>query len=258
MYKIFYDYSIENDLTFKDSSDKQINLYKNATITPQYVNYIGIDTKPVDGYRNGIELTRDIFALKGLYKIYSGEPGHRTYPLPYGDNSSPAESAYYDNPTRPEEHLGWEAETFKFLSIGEVHNGAVDVFCTVQSINGDDDRPLGIKGDYQDGNSEGQLGNAGIIRGSSQIVSVYAYDIHQNGAKFEENYVIDQYNKFQQKYYTLIPEKLSPFNDSKFIKLATANQTYVGEGQVSARTGFIYDSTNGVNVDSLAYGGMRY
>jgi len=55
-----------------------------------------IDTSAIDGWRQGVEITQQKFYDAGTVKIWSGQPGHRSLRIDYGDTETNATSVYLD------------------------------------------------------------------------------------------------------------------------------------------------------------------
>jgi hypothetical protein len=285
--QFFRDQSDKEDDFFYEGPAKKPDLYKGPAYATNHVNVIGIDTREIDKFRQGVEITSNVAANANVYRIYSGEAGHKTFPNAYGQGKNfrtTATNKFIENfPYSPSEWLDFTgAKLFKdqLLEVGGIENqnekfginGTIEPLVirlkiTRQSI----DTPF----ESHDVRAQLMEGNANIFFGSSRIVNVDYFDPEPHGYPFYDLYIDDLPQKDPKKYYSYSAVPIDPFVDRQRSYdfetqvqgddiIAAVNASgisdagYIQPNEVSARTGFIYSTKNNVGVDSIAYGDLTF
>lgn len=248
-----------------------------------------MDTRGVDPYTQGVEITQQRQYDAGLVKIWSGEPGHKLLYTRFGmdRNYFPdpgfAEMDYF-NPVRyleAQEHdspLWWNIMTFPIVTGDNDQaenfdfNGIIEPL-SIRSLVAFFSTETPFEAHAVRANMVG--GNINQIGGSDRILSVDYFEPTREMIGFLD--MIDmEANRptvgfFRHEFATLLP-----FKDERFVRnqplegsespeavAALSNMTgstdnYVRHNQKSAACGWYYDNNSGVGTDSLTFGGMTY
>jgi hypothetical protein len=284
---VFTDQSTIEDEFFYEGPERKPDLYKGSAYTTSHVNVIGINTTDIDKYRQGVEITRNIHANKNVYRIYSGESNHKTYPNAFGqvlNFRTTATVKYIENvPLTPVEWLSFTGEKLfkeqlvestisenqneRFMLNGVIEPLAIRYKITRMSID--------IPFESHDVRASLMNGNQNIFFGSSQILSVERFEPGGKSYPFLDLYIDDLPQKDAKKYYEYSAVAVSPFVDRQKtfeieqqvtgddMKEALADMNKSGAGyvqfnEISARTGYVFSTKNNVGVDSIAFGDLTH
>lgn len=279
---------VDNDFFYEGPAIKP-DLYKGSAYATTHVNVIGIDTREVDKFRQGVEITSNTVANKAFCRIYSGEAGHKTSPNAFGQGKNfrnTATTKFIENfPYSPTEWLQFTGEKLykdQLLEVGGIENqnekfginGVIEPLIirykiTRQSI----DTPF----EPHDVRAELMDGNKNIFFGSSRIINVDLFNPnpYDYGYPFLDLYLDELPQKDARKYYSFSSVPIVPFVDRQrsydfesqvqgddMISAVNASRVndagYIQPNQVSAKTGFVYSTKNNVNVDSIAFGDLTH
>jgi hypothetical protein len=280
----FYNYLPKKDvLFFDDSPGVDLNERIKNSNANQYLITGSIDTKLIDGFRQGVEITQySHFYAGNSIRIHAGEPGHVIRKNFYGADRNFLrqnhfkELEYYDALkyinfeqiiTYPlVTHDSDETENYNFN--GVIEPLSIRAVAALYSI----DVPFeahSIKGMMMDGNSD-------ITTSTSRISNIKLK---------KENYkiqpwldLIDMMGTVKKiptmAYFNDDKSYINPFNDSlnkvqlstnlpqdmldDALKLVGSTENYISENEISAGCGWMYDDVTTKGTDSLAYGGLGY
>lgn len=243
-----------------------------------------INTKEIDQFRQGVEITKSQHFLSGmsLVKIHAGEPGHVLKKNLFGTDRNYLKQNYYSeleyfDPVRYlvfsetitypiVTHDTDETENYNFN--GVIEPLTIRAVAALFSI----DVPFearSIKGMMMDGNEEVSMSN-------SRIVTVYEKKTNYRLPPWLD--LIDMMGTAKKiptlAYFNDEKAYLNPFNDSsKKVQLSTnlpndmlgavmslvgSTENYITENNVSATCGWTYDDVTSKGTDSIAFGGFGY
>lgn len=249
----------------------------------QYLLTGSMDTKEIDRFRQGVEITRHSHFFAGsMVKIHAGEPGHVLKKNFYGSDRNYLKQNFYQeleyfDPVKyinyPEiityplvTHDTDETENYNFN--GVIEPLTIRAVAALYSI----DVPFeahSIKGMMMDGNHE-------VVMSTNRIVTVYERKTNYHIPPWMD--LIDMIGTVK-KIPTMVffnDEKayLNPFNDSStkvelsknlpndmvgpVSKFDGITENYVRENEFSATCGWTYDDVWSKGTDSIAFGGLGY
>jgi hypothetical protein len=234
-----------------------------------------IDTRMIDGYRQGVELTLQKHYDMGTVKIHSGEPNHVLRQNRFGMDVRHYEEshAFMDNE---------KFNPFRFIQKQEKFSYLYDDIFTLPFVIGDND-------EVTTRNFDGVIEPLTIrdIVGFRSIESPFvAHNVKANIAGFDDpnlgacqivqvdyfNFNSDIITYDDRGYFKYEFTYLKPFSDSqetstgfaddelslalRLMKPATEN--FIPENKRSFSAGWDYDGNIKIGTDSIAFGGMTY
>lgn len=248
-----------------------------------------MDTRGVDAYAQGVEITRQSQYDAGMVKIWSGEPGHKLLYTRFGQDRN-----YFPNPGFAEMDY---FSPVRYLEAQEHDSPLWWNIITFPIITGDNDtaenydfngiiEPLSIRSSVAFFSIEVPQeshairanfggGNVNSLGGSDRILTVDYFEPTREMIGYLD--MIDMeagrptVGYFRHEFATLLP-----FVDERFIRnqplegtesaeaiaalseMTGSTDNYVRHNQRSATCGWYYDNNSGVGTDSLAFGGMTY
>jgi hypothetical protein len=249
----------------------------------QYTLTGSIDTRLIDGYRQGVEITRASHYFAGhAARIHAGEPGHVLRKNFYGADrnflkqNNFVELEYFDpiSYINSEQiityplitHDSDETENYNFNGI--IEPLSIRAVAALYSI----DIPFeahSIKGMMMDGNHD-------ITMANSRILTVDAKKHNHRIQPWLD--LIDMIGTVKKiptmPFFNDEKTFVNPFNDlSNKVQLSTnlpddmknavsvligSTENYISENDVSAPCGWMYDDVLSKGTDSLAFGGLAY
>lgn len=280
----FYNYLPKKDvLFFDDSPGVDLNEKVKNSNASQYVLTGSIDTKLIDGFRQGVEITQySHFYAGNSIRIHAGEPGHVIRKNFYGADRNFLRQNYFQETeyynalkyinceqtiTYPiVTHDSDETENYNF-------NGAIEPL-TIRAVAAlySIDVPFeahSIKGMLMDGNSD-------ITTASSRIVNTKLKTENHKIQPWLD--LIDMMGTAKKvptmMYFNDDKTFINPFNDSsnkvqlssnlpldmldEALKLVGSTENYISENEISATCGWMYDDITRTGTDSIAFGGFGY
>lgn len=219
------------------------------------------DTREIDAYRQGVEITRLRHYDAGVVKIHAGEPLHilrknrfgmdsfgRTKTNSYSDN----EKFYSLNYMRAQEG----AETFEDWNITypwyldqeiETESGKYDGVIEPLSIRPVLDRST-IDDPYEMHSMWGQMmgGTPDPWRASSLLLNIDYFETETKIIGFND-----------MGYFVRRQSTIGYFDDC-YVNPLGKSDILVPPKKVSATSGWDFDNNSGVGTDSIAFGGMGY
>jgi hypothetical protein len=248
-----------------------------AQATPAVVNS-GSNTSAIDGWRQGVELTRQKYYDAGTAKIWSGEPGHALYTGEFGSNDIIRKTTTF-------------ADIGKFRTISLVLDSADTVF---PILIGDNTSPEGAGSDgaiepltirsvvsfystfapFEPHAMRAAFmgGNEDQTKASDRVLSIDEFRPTCGNIPY-----LDMVDMFEGRipmngFFSSDTTKMSPFVDSRYplsssrdsdmlnalSALGGSTDNYVTSIEVSSTNGWTYDNVAGVGADSVAFGGMTY
>ena len=237
-----------------------------------------IDTKAIDAYRQGVEITQFKHYDAGIVKIHAGEIGHVLKKNRAGeDRHYRTELVYSDvNSVNPELRVsGKDNSTIINTDMldGRVEDGVIEPL-TIRSIARRERSML----DHEPHQIYGSLSAGTELQhcSSSPVVIVDYFKKGKSGTTFNDCMEYFRNLPIQHKTeltpYVDIRSDLESSSqyattwretdvDGKFLPVVSSmagarDSGYVSLGQVSAAAGWVYDSS--VGTDSIAFGGMTY
>jgi len=280
----FYNYLPKKDvLFFDDSPGIDLNEKVKNSNASQYVLTGSIDTKLIDGFRQGVEITQySHFYAGNSIRIHAGEPGHVIRKNFYGADRNFLRQNYFQETeyynalkyinyeqtiTYPiVTHDSDETENYNF-------NGAIEPL-TIRAVAAlySIDVPFeahSIKGMLMDGNSD-------ITTASSRIVNTKLKTENHKIQPWLD--LIDMMGTAKKvptmMYFNDDKTFINPFNDSsnkvqlssnlpldmldEALKLVGSTENYISENEISATCGWMYDDITRTGTDSIAFGGFGY
>ena len=249
-----------------------------------------MDTRVVDRYVQGVEISRQSQYDAGLVKIWSGEPGHVLLNTRFGMDKN-----YMPDPGFQEMDY-FNPVTFIEGQLDEFSPLWYNIF-TFPIITGDNDqaenfdfngiiepltiRPLvaffSIDVPLEARTVRASLvgGNQNQIGGADRIMSVDYFEPTREMIGYLD--MIDMHaNRPTVGYFRHEFATLLPFKDERFVRnqplegtepvdlvdsmslMTGSTDNYVRHNQRSSTCGWYYDNNSGVGTDSLAFGGMTY
>lgn len=263
----------------------------NTRIPPSGSQEGAINTKPIDPFTQGVEITRQVQYDAGLAKIWSGEAGHVLKPNTFGQtknffpdpgfadidlfipqrflaaqtNSSPLWQNVLTFPII----IGDSDQIESFSLNGIIEPLTIRAAAAFSSI----DAPLeshAVRGNFGSGNSD-------QLNGSDQVVTVYVFEPKRQIVGYLDMVDIIEghpLNGFFRYEFTA----LLPFNDERLVRNVPVSQetvkdagmlaalsvmtgstsNYISFADRSAACGWGYDNNGTIGTDSLPFGGMTY
>lgn len=249
-----------------------------------------MDTRAIDAYTQGVEITRQSQYDAGLAKIWSGDPGHVMQTNRYGMDRN-----FFPDPGFA------DIDLFNPVTFLEAQDAASPLWfniITFPIITGDNDQlenfnfngiiePLAIRpvasffstdAPFEAHAVRGSFvgGNLNQINGSDRILTVDYFEPTRQVIGFLD--MVDMIHDrplngfFRYEFTTILP-----FSDDRIVRNAAprpgiepndmveamslmtgSTDNYVRRNQRSARCGWDYDGATAVGTDSLAFGGMTY
>jgi len=280
----FFNYLPKKDvLFFDDSPGIDLNEKIKNSNSNQYFITGSMDTKLIDGFRQGVEITQySHFYAGNSIRIHAGEPGHVIRKNLYGVDRNFLRQNHFQETeyfnalkyinyeqtiTYPlVTHDSDETENYNFN--GVIEPLTIRAVAALYSI----DVPFeahSIKGMLMDGNSD-------ITTASSKILNVkLKVENHKIQPWLD---LIDMMGTAKKVptmvYFNDDKTYINPFNDSsnkvqlstnlpsdmldKALKLIGSTENYISENEISATCGWMYDDVTTKGTDSLAFGGLGY
>lgn len=250
-----------------------------------------IDTRSIDAYAQGVEITTQRRYDAGVVKIWSGEHGHQLRKNRFGmDNErlSSGTLAFADSDY-------FNAK--RFIEAQDSSSPLWSGIITYPIVVGDNDQtengnfngviePLSIRkianftsidAPFEAHDVKGAFGNGNYhSRGSTeQVVTVFEFNEREREIGFLD--LIDTLGDIQLNgYFSDSLARLVPFKDERLIRntsgsfydsadlnaaislMTGSTDNYIRSSYKSAACGRDYDNTTSVGTDSLAFGGMTY
>ena len=259
------------------------------------VNTSSIDTKSIDQFRQGVEITQNKHTY-GLVKILAGTPGHIIKPLCYGINEKTiiSEESYVEVQ---------KFDPIEYLEVQEAGLPLEDVFTFPIILNDSDQsqnydfngviepfsiRPIAsffstefpyphraFRGSLEGGN------NDLFLLSNDQVLTVDYWNTSKNEAWYLDGFEMFDVSgsiKSSIGYVNDNLNKIANFDDSKvYVKTYGINETtsgqdmidailamtssldnYIPPGKKSATCGFVFDRPGYAGTDSIAFGGLSY
>lgn len=282
--EFFYSFLHKNNKEyFDDSPGIDRNERLKASNQDQYSITGSMNTSLIDGYRQGVEITRAKHYFAGnVAKIHAAEPGHIIRKNFYGADRNFLKQDYfieldYFNPIKyimyGEEityplvtHDTDETENYNFN--GVIEPFAIRPVAALYSI----DVPFeahSIKGMMMDGNQD-------ITMSTSRILSIDVkkhdhriqpwldfVDMVGEGTKVptmmffnDDRTFINPFNDLANKVQ--LSTNLSDDMKNAVSIMAGSTENYVSENEISATCGWVYDDAWSKGTDSIAFGGLGY
>lgn len=271
---------------FDDSSGFDLTARLKLSNSTDYLRTGSINTKEIDQFRQGVELTSygQFFSgiSRGVCKIHAGEPGHVVKKNSYGyDRNFRKEKYYHDiEYFDPVDYLlservftfpiitGDNDETENYNFNGVIEPFAIRSVASFFSI----DVPFeahDVRVNLEDGNSD-------ITRATSRIVNVYERNPAFRIAPWLD--MIDMVGEVKKVptmgFFNDDRTFVSPFNDQKkkvqssstlegvmldaVDSLQASTENYISKEYVSAPCGWMYDDVAQAGTDSIAFGGFGH
>lgn len=239
-----------------------------------------IDTKAIDAYRQGVEITQFKHIGIGTFKIHSGEDGHVITLNSYGEERRYTSNGTYADasPLDPVNHLR-SADVGAVLDTDivddRVLNGSIEPL-TIRAVarrerSQNTREPHGVYGTA--------MGGTEIFYDStSPVVNIQKFS--QNAGVTTFNDCIKYFHGIPMQHETPPPGKMMPYNDvdsvldsscpiavawraadaqHKFLDIVRSGYRDVGHvslDEISAAAGWVYDGTFGT--DSITFGGRGH
>lgn len=275
---------LETDLSFFDESERQV--YIRAASEDSISG--SIDTRTIDAYAQGVEITSQRRYDAGMVKIWSGEPGHQTRKSRFGMDSSRVFTTQFA-----------DSDYFKPVKFIEAQASASPLWSSVitlpiiigDNLNENDDfngviEPLSIRKvvnftstdlPFESHAVRGLFGNGNcdIRGGSSQVVSMLEFNEFDKDSGFLD--LVELIGDTPMNgFFSDALAHIAPFKDERLVRNMSASyyvpsdmvaalslmtgstNNYVQSGFKSAACGRDYDNTTVVGTDSIAFGGMTY
>lgn len=248
-----------------------------------HTNTSSMNTSAIDGWRQGVEITQQKHFDAGTVKIWAGESGHMLKRNRYGmgevfRTAPPFQELDY---FRPVTYLLAQDELFdpiftypiitndnsqdeNYLFDGIIEPFTIRARASFFSI----DVPIEsheVKGALMAGNTDS-------TNASDQVLTVDYFSPHKQTKSYID--LIDMMgNHPLNGFFHVEKTTLLPFIDERLLVtpvvglradfVAAVGQMsgsfdYIPPHQRSATSGWVYDSTQGVGTDSLAFGGLTY
>lgn len=280
----FYNYLPKKDiLFFDDSPGIDLNEKVKNSNANQYVLTGSIDTKLIDGFRQGVEITQySHFYAGNSIRIHAGEPGHVIRKNFYGADRNFLRQNYFQETEyyNALKYINYEQEiTYPIVTHDSDEtenynfNGAIEPL-TIRAVAAlySIDVPFeahSIKGMLMDGNSD-------ITYATSRIVNVKLKTENHKIQPWLD--LIDMMGTAKKvptmMYFNDDKTFINPFNDSsnkvqlstnlpldmldEALKLVGSTENYISENEISATCGWTYDDITKTGTDSIAFGGFGY
>lgn len=251
--------------------------------TDQYVFTGSINTSLIDGFRQGVEITRIKHFFAGTSpRIHAGEPGHVLKKNFYGADKNFLKQNYYqelDYYDPIEYLLSNESVTYPIITHDSNEtenynfNGVIEPF-TIRAAAAffSIDIPFeahSIKGLMMDGNTD-------IMMSTSRILTVDDKNTKDKIPPWMD--LIDMMGTVKKiptmAFFNDDKTYLNPFNDastkiqlstnlsidmnSAVLKMSPSTEEYISEGKISATCGWTYDDVWSKGTDSIAFGGFTH
>jgi hypothetical protein len=249
----------------------------------QYVFTGSINTSLIDGFRQGVEITRIKHFFAGTSpRIHAGEPGHVLKKNFYGADKNFLKQNYYqelDYYDPVEYLLSHESVTYPIITHDSDEtenynfNGVIEPF-TIRAVAAlfSIDVPFeahSIKGLMMDGNTD-------IMMSTSRILTVDNKNTKDKIPPWMD--LIDMMGTVKKiptiMFFNDDKTYLNPFNDastkiqlstnlsidmnSAVLKMSPSTEEYISEGKISATCGWTYDDVWSKGTDSIAFGGFTH
>jgi len=281
----FFRHTYQDNPIFFDEGPRVSNVKPASTI-----NTSSIDTSPIDGFRQGVELTQIKHFDAGCVKIHAGEPGHIIKKTSYGmsNNVRTAVPFYKD------------VEYFNpvlYIKAQELDTSLFSSYITFPITTSDNEEienylfngviePLTIRAraaffsidvPFEAHEIKGALmgGNTDQTWSSDQILAVDRYDFQQ------QIFYLDMVDMFEGRipmngFFRSEKSKLKPFIDARYVRntissasysadmtsalslMSGSTNNYINIGYRSAAAGWDYNNNMSIGTDSIAFGGRVY
>lgn len=284
-YKQLFTQISHEETTFFDECVRPLNI---RSLTTASISG-SIDTREIDPYTQGVELTSQRRYDAGVVKIWSGEPGHQLRKNRFGmDRNIVAGTTFADSDYfNPQTYLQLQVSrsplwssiiTFPILvedtdqSENDNFNGVIEPLSIRKVANFSSiDVPFeahAVRGAYGNGNIDA-LGT------TDQVVTIFEIREREREVGFLD--LVDAMGNTPLNGYfdgTLV--RMSPFVDQRLVRNTSASiymssdivgylshmtgstDNYIRPGYKSATCGRDYDNITDIGTDSLAFGGMTY
>lgn len=243
-------------MAFFDEGPRITTLLKAST---RSINSSSIDTREIDAYRQGVEITRDVHQARGLLTIGTGELGAVLVETSFGQ-SDPNESAgpFTERSNDESSQMNSSDGALEPLTIRKValRTSAYDV-----------DHEHAIRGTLM-GGTENRCGEAAnvvtIVKFTTASLSRPFSDVQQPSRISAGNNGLSSLRADNSQPFTdvFVPSgvKVPTSSDAQFSSaleaMQPASDEYVPSEHKSMATGFTYDGQSGV--DSIAFGGLEH
>lgn len=249
----------------------------------QYVFTGSINTSLIDGFRQGVEITRiKHFFAGNSPRIHAGEPGHVLRKNFYGADrnflkkNAYQELDYYD----PVEYLlSHESITYPIITHDSDEtenynfNGVIEPL-TIRAVAAlfSIDVPFeahSIKGLMMDGNTDITMSTSRILtvddKNTKDKIPPWMDLIDMIGAVKkiptmmffnDDKTYLDPFNDISTKVQ--LSTNLSIDMNSAVLKMSPSTEEYISEGKISATCGWTYDDVWSKGTDSIAFGGFAH
>jgi hypothetical protein len=250
-----------------------------------------INTNQIDQYRQGVEITTQKHFDLGICKVHAGEIGHvlrheylNDDPIFRHDKSAFTEIDTFN----PIEYIKIQDNIDQYSLYTQNHtwpivtkdsnlsllydlNGIIEIFDIRDIINFKHEPFHTVRGSIE-------FGLFNLYLGSSEIVTQEYFKHNENPAFFDssENNQLDNIPVVNTEITNVLPfveqQLTKDFPNSLVISVDMINalnktlttssyktcDSYIEYNKISATTGFIYDSVQGLGTDSLAFGGFTF
>jgi hypothetical protein len=211
------------------------------------------NTKEIDAYRQGVELTRQRQYDAGVVKIHAGEPGHILRKNRFGMDafSRSKDNEFLDNDKFTTlDYLRSQGDlTYPISLDGEIESesGKYDGVLEPLTIRPILDRST-IDAPFEMHTIKSHLmGGPEDMWGSSvQILNVDYFDTDTN---------VIHYN--DMGYFSSYQIQFKPFNDT-YVNPLDKTDSYISPKKISATSGWNYDGNTACGTDSITHGGLKY
>jgi hypothetical protein len=235
-----------------------------------------IDTRLIDGYRQGVELTLQKHYDMGTVKIHSGEPDHVLRQSRFGMDiyHDPNSSAYSDND---------KFNPVKFIKVQEYYSYLYSDVFTVPFIIDDNDEvttdnfdgviePLTIRDVVALRSLEAPFiahsvkaglagGSDDFQRGSCPVIQLDYFFPTRNTVVYDDRgYFKNEFVKIKPFDDVNLPDTGFMDTDLAFMLrlMRPSTGNFVPNGYKSFCAGWDYDGNVNIGTDSIAFGGMTY
>jgi len=250
-----------------------------------FTNTSSISTSAIDGWRQGVEITQQKHWDAGTVKIWAGEAGHMPKRNRYGmgevfRTAPPFEELDYFVPAtflRAQDEFFQTSFTYPIItsdnneSENYIFDGVIEPF-TIRARASFFTIDVPIESHEVKGAT--MAGNTDSTNASDQVLTVDYFANHNYHVKGYIDMVDMMGNQPLNGFFHVEKSPTLPFIDERILTspisglasdfveaispMSSGSFDYISPHQRSATSGWVYDGTQGVGTDSIAFGGLTY